>query len=252
MNEHIELIDNTYSWKTITLYEFLYSGNIPDNWKEFFYEDNVQSEIRSISEYLSNESKKNIIYPPIYQVFRAFYLTPLHKIKAVILGQDCYHSGNNEYDGSAVGICFSVRAGNTVNPSLRNIYNELDREGLLRTKRDGNLIHWTKDIMMLNASLTVTKGCAGSHSKIWSLFTEYLVKYISKYSDNVVWILFGNHACSYIPLIDKTKNKVIATSHPSPYSYKKTTLISPAFYGSNVFQNINEYLCSIDKKPIEW
>jgi len=122
---HVELLDKKYSWKDMSLLQFLQEGNIPKKWEKFFEREDIQKIIYTISQELDKVRKTKIIYPSIQQVFRALYLLPIDKIKAVIVGQDCYHNGSTEYDGSAVGLCFSVKPGNKINPSLRSIYTEL-------------------------------------------------------------------------------------------------------------------------------
>ena len=124
---NIELKDKSYSWKEATLSEFLEEGNTPEDWRDFFHNDNIRDILTDISSELAKESR--ILYPLLKDVLRAFYMTPLNTFKVVLLGQDPYHSGTHEFDGSAMGLAFSVRPGNQINPSLRNIYKELVTEG---------------------------------------------------------------------------------------------------------------------------
>lgn len=234
----INCVDDTYSWKNMSLWEYLTEGNIPSGWEEFFLRSDVQQQLIYISNELDNSRNQFIIYPPIYQVFRAFYLTPLDKITAIIIGQDPYHSGTTEYDGSAIGLCFSVKSGNTINPSLKNIYKELKSSGF-EPNENGDLIHWAKQgVLMLNMGLTVEKGDADSHTSIWHKFSEMVVKYIDqKRKDSVHWLLFGS------PSIKVGENnvrygKIHKASHPSGLSCYRASKLAPAFFGSKVFLNV--------------
>ena len=239
---NLELVDGTYDWKDMTIIDFLNEGNIPTEWKKLFL-----SEIETLQDISISLNKiKYIIFPPIHQVFRAFYLTPLHKIKTVILGQDPYHNG------SAVGICFSVLSGNKINPSLQNIYNELENEGF-RPKKDGNLFHLCEQgCLLLNTALTVEKGDPESHVSIWYEFSEKVIRYISENTSNTAWLLMGKKALDFKTHIDTSKHKIFGTSHPSPLGAYRPYRNYPAFISSGVFRQINNYLQKINKKPIKW
>lgn len=250
----LQFSENTYSWNEMSLWDFLNEGNIPSGWKDFFIQN--QDILYTISEKLEEEKKLNsklIIYPPVNQVFRSFI--PLEKIKVVILGQDPYHSGTTEFDGSAVGYCFSVLPGNRINPSLRNIYKELKNEDY-DVKEDGDLSHWVdQGCFMLNTALTVEKGCADSHTAFWYDFTEKVIKYIVDNCTNVVWLLMGSKAYKFGVLIPKegeSRHSVFCTSHPSPLSATRSTNWIPAFIGSFVFNGINEKLKKYGKRKIKW
>jgi len=231
----ISFVDEQYSWKNISLLEFLDEGNIPSGWKDFFSREDVKKQISIISSDLDEIRTRKIIYPPVYQVFRALYLVPVDKIKAVIIGQDCYHNGTTEYDGSAIGLCFSVKPGNIVNPSLKNIYKELLLEGF-NPKENGDLIYLAKQgILLLNMALTVERGNPGSHSCMWYDFSILLVKYISEKNSNIHWLLFGKDSHEVMGHI---KGNFHCTSHPSPLSAYKQCGNYPPFIGSGVFKNV--------------
>ncbi len=232
---NIELKDMSYSWKETTLSEFLEEGNVPEDWRDFFHNGNIQDILTDISSGLAKESR--ILYPPLKDVFRAFYMTPLHTFKVVLLGQDPYHSGTHEFDGSAMGLAFSVRPGNPINPSLRNIYKELVTEGFSGDGRDGDLRAWTSHTLLLNMALTVAKGEAGSHSCLWNDFSQELIKYIDeKRGNTIVWFLFGNEAQGVAGHI--RHGKIERTSHPSPFSCFRATKTAPAFIGSGIFRSV--------------
>lgn len=225
----------------MTLSQFIDEGNAPSgSWSDFFTSQEVQQELEKISSDIEEEkaTSKSIIYPVINKIFRAFYLTPLTDIKIVILGMDPYHNGSTEFDGSAIGLCFSVREGNQINPSLKNIYKELIKSGNQVKNQDGNLLHWaSQGILLLNTSLTVNKGDAGSHLHIWNNFSEMVIKYIdSKRKKDVHWLLFGSDSHQLQQFIKY--GVVHKTTHPSPFSANKSSKTAPAFIGSGVFNQI--------------
>jgi uracil-DNA glycosylase len=239
----IQIIDEKYDWKTMTLWQFLEEGNIPSSWKDFFLRDDVQQDLFNISNSLHNESRSCKIYPSINQVFRAFI--PLKDVKVVLLGMDPYHNG------SAVGLCYSVLPGNTINPSLRNIYNELRAEGY-EVKEDGILTHWAdQGVLMLNTALTVAKSDADSHTGIWYEFSEKVIKYVAENTEKVVWMLTGSKAQAFEEFIGKEHN-VLVTSHPSPFSAHRAFRQWPAFLGSGIFRKTNDLLRDANKEPIKW
>lgn len=194
-----------------------------------FYDGKVQTELKYISDELEKES--GTIFPLPQQVFRTFYLTRLEQLTGVIIGQDPYHNG------SAVGLCFSVKPGNSINPSLRNIYKELEDEGF-HPKRDGDLTNWARQgILLLNMALTVRKGDADSHSCLWDVFSELLIKFIDKKRcKKVHWLLFGSNAHA----IEKhlSGSNIHKTTHPSPFAAATPSRTAPAFFGSKIFHQV--------------
>lgn len=229
----------------MSLLDFLNQGNYPSSWKGFFESEEVQAELQDISNKLSTESPERI-YPMIHQVFRAFYATPLNKVKVVLIGQDPYRNG------SAVGLCFSVKPGNAINPSLRNIYKELKNEGI-SVQETGNITHWARQgVFMLNTALTVEKGNADSHAEIWVNFTHMALQYLAEHTKKTVWLLWGGHAHSYRGLLQKTSHIPVLATHPSPFSATRASSTAPAFIGSNVFTETNSQLLAMGKDPVEW
>ena len=239
----IQFVNTKYDWKHLSLITFINEGNIPKLWEYFFIENS--NVLLDISNKLSNVS--NTIYPNINKVFRAF-IKPTD-IKVVILGQDPYHNS------SAVGYCFSVLQGNTINPSLKNIYKELQLEGYDITK-NGLLYHWVKQgCFMLNTALTVEKGKPDSHTKIWHSFTKNVIRWLANNRSDIVWLLMGTKAHRYRDIINNSiySQYILRTSHPSPFSaYKNIDNDIPSFIGSNVFRKINSYLDILHKKTIKW
>lgn len=241
MSRQIHLTEEKWCWTTLSLEKFIEEGNMPELWRDFFRRSDIREELEKISSALSEEHKT--IYPSIDRVFRAF-LIPVEAIKVVVLGQDPYH------DGSATGLCFSSESGKRIPPSLRNIYTELEKEGY-NPPRTGSLMHWaTQGCFMLNTALTVNKDCPESHVHIWREFSGKLLRYISEKTEGVAWLLMGKKAMDFSDYVDlKRGHKIFCTSHPSPFSANRGFRSYPAFIGSGMFQEINNFL---GKRKIEW
>lgn len=230
-------LDEEWSLQNMTLEKYVEEGNV--DW-DFFRKTEVKTILKRISDLLEKEKEK-IIYPSLNHIFRAFSL-PLEKIKVIIIGQDPYH------DGNAVGLCFSVPPNKKINPSLMNIYKELENEGYTPCK-NGSLVHLIKEgCLMLNTSLTVRKAEPESHLNIWRPFTEKCLEYISERTRGVAWLLMGRHATVFKKYAERNGHKAFITSHPSPLSAYKSFGEYPAFIGSGVFRKIDDFL----EKKIEW
>jgi uracil-DNA glycosylase len=176
-------------------------------------------------------------------MFNAFYKTPFHNVKIVLLGQDPYHN-----PGQAQGLSFSVPNGIQKPPSLINIYKELQSDLGIAPSVNGNLEKWSEQgVLLLNASLTVRKNEPGSHSKMgWIEFTDAVIKKISEEKKGVVFLLWGKFAQDKQALIDETKHHVLKAAHPSPFSADK------GFFGCKHFSKANEYLMQEGLQPIDW
>lgn len=222
------------NWKNISLFSHIYEdNNVPIYWRDFFYTEQVQNEIKKISDFLQTVNVN--IFPEIEKVFRAFFMNPKN-IKLIILSQDPYHNR-----GSAVGLCFSVPKNSSINPSLRNIYTELENEGF-KVNKNGCLEYLQKQgCFLINSALTVEEGNPESHIEIWAIFTDLVIKHLQSF-DNVAWLLMGSKAISYKSNITNPTHKLFLTSHPSPFSAYRSSKVAPAFMGSNVFKQINEFL----------
>jgi len=183
------------------------------------------------------------IFPAPQNVFRAFELCPFDAVKVVILGQDPYHG-----KGQAHGLCFSVPEGVRTPPSLQNIYKEIKSDLGIEVPDSGDLTRWAKQgVLLLNATLTVREGAAGSHQGLgWETFTDAVIKKISDEKEHVVFLLWGRYAQSKSVLIDQKKHCVLEAPHPSPLS------AYAGFFGSKHFSKTNEYLKAHGKTPIEW
>ena len=235
-------------WSDISLSILIKERTFPARWNSFFSRPDVYKKLVEIANEIENESKGCIVYPSADKIFRAFYL-PLEKIKVVIIGQDPYH------DGNAVGICFSVPPGKKINPSLLNIYTELESEGY-KPKRNGDLSHWlNQGCLMLNTALTVEKANPEAHLKFWYPFSELLLDYVAKSTHNVAWLLMGKPASEFKNFAEINGHKAFITSHPSPLSAYRPFRTYPAFIGSGVFKKINEFLHESAhdfREEIEW
>ncbi len=216
------------------------------SWLEVLGKEFEQDYMIKLKQFLKTEKESGqIIYPKGSDIFNAFNTTPFDEVKVVILGQDPYHGPNQAH-----GLSFSVQKGVPTPPSLQNIYKELatDIPGF-QIPKTGDLTEWAKQgVLLLNATLSVRAGMAGSHQKKgWEKFTDTVIKTISDKKSGVVFILWGNYAQSKAELIDGTKHLIIKSTHPSPLAVSRG-----GFFGSKPFSKTNEYLEKQGKKPINW
>ena len=216
---------------------------IEKSWKNALAGEFEKAYFASLVRFLHHEKaagKK--IFPPGSQIFKAFELTPLDKLKVVILGQDPYHG-----PGQAHGLSFSVPADMPAPPSLKNIFKEIESDLGVKMSGYPNLEKWaSQGVLLLNAVLTVQSGAAASHSKIgWEEFTDAVIKYISDNCEGVVFLLWGNFARGKSALIDHSRHHVLEAAHPSP-------LARGAFFGCRHFSKANALLESQGKTPIDW
>ena len=196
-----------------------------------------------IREFLKREYSTHVVYPDMYDLYNCFRFTPLDNVKAVILGQDPYHE-----PGQAHGLCFSVKPGIPLPPSLQNIYKEIESDLGIKEPSFGDLTKWAQQgVLLLNTTLTVREHMANSHSKCgWAWFTDSVIKLISDKCENVVFILWGGNARSKVPLIDTKKHLILQCAHPSPLSAYN------GFFGCRFFSKTNDYLASHGKTTIDW
>lgn len=183
------------------------------------------------------------IFPPGDEIFEAFTHTPLDRVKVVILGQDPYHG-----EGQAHGLCFSVRPGVKVPPSLQNIYKEIHDELGCPIPRHGYLTHWAdQGVLLLNSVLSVECGRAGSHQgRGWETFTDRVVDVVNRECESVVFMLWGSYAQRKGALIDRQRHCVLTAPHPSPLSAHR------GFFGCGHFAAANDYLQAQGREPIDW
>lgn len=201
--------------------------------------------------------QENKVFPYPENIFNAFNMTPLNKVKIVITGQDPYFNLVTTKDGNipqAMGLSFSVNKSVTPPPSLKNMYDNLKRFGHINNiPKDGDLTKWaSQGCLLLNTSLTVNSGMPNSHETHWRKFTDDIIKYISDNCDNVVFFLWGGPSLKKLSLIDQTKHKISISSHPSPLSVKSKLKTYESFYNTDHFGIANEYLTSVNKEKIDW
>ncbi len=197
----------------------------------------------SLQAFVAHERTTNTVYPPPDDVFAALHLTPHATTRAVILGQDPYHGPQQAH-----GLCFSVRRGVRIPPSLANIHKELHDDLGLDVPDHGNLEAWARNgVLLLNTTLTVRAGNAGSHQKHgWETFTDRIISVVSDRAEPVVFILWGNSARRKRSLVDPTHHIVIESAHPSPLSAHN------GFFGSKPFSRANAALVAAGQEPIDW
>jgi uracil-DNA glycosylase len=216
---------------------------IEQSWKNALADEFGKPYFESLVRFLHKEkSEGKKVFPPGSQIFRAFDLTPVDKVKVVILGQDPYHGF-----GQAHGLSFSVPEGVPAPPSLKNIFKEIESDMGVRMSGYPNLENWARQgVLLLNAVLTVRSGEAASHSKIgWEQFTDAVIRYISDNCDGVVFMLWGNFARGKRELIDASRHCVLEAAHPSP-------LARGAFFGCRHFSRANAWLTAAGRTPIDW
>lgn len=202
----------------------------------------ASNEYHQLHNFLKEEYATKRIHPDMYHIFEAFKLTSFADTKVVILGQDPYHN-----PGQAHGLSFSVQQGVALPPSLVNIYKELQDDLGIPPVATGCLDSWAKEgVLLLNSVLTVVEYHPNSHQgKGWELVTDQAIKKLSE-KGHVVFILWGKFAQSKIKYIDKSKNTIIASAHPSPLSAYR------GFFGSKPFSKCNEALRQYGESPIDW
>lgn len=200
--------------------------------------------MHTLRDFLAAEkAARKVIYPHSSNWFRAFELTPLERVKVVILGQDPYHGPNQAH-----GLCFSVRPGVPAPPSLVNIYKELVADVGFQPVDHGNLEHWARrGVLLLNTSLTVEQGNAGSHrGRGWEHFTDRAIETVNAHAEPSVFLLWGSHARQKKVLVDTSRHLVLESPHPSPLSAHR------GFFGNRHFSRANAFLQANGREPIDW
>lgn len=216
---------------------------IGNDWDSLLKDEYNKDYFKDLEKFVLKEYNAKTIYPKINEVYNAFRYTSFNDIKVVIIGQDPYHGENQ-----AEGLCFSVKKGVQKPPSLVNIFKELHDDLGYAIPKNGSLVSWTKEgVLLLNAVLTVEKDKAASHKgKGWEIFTDEVIKIINKKDTPVVFILWGSYARSKKELITNKKHFIIESAHPSPLSAHN------GFFGSRPFSKTNNFLIEQGLKPINW
>lgn len=217
---------------------------IEPSWKRALLQEFSSPYMKELRGFLRQEAAQGRrIYPRGADIFTAFNLTPLDKVRVVILGQDPYHG-----PGQAHGLSFSVKEGVRFPPSLLNIFKELHSDLGVPMPRSGDLSHWAEQgVLMLNSVLTVEEGKAASHRKKgWEQFTDKVIQTLSDRDEPIVFILWGAFAHGKIPMIRVPPHKIIKSVHPSPLSAHN------GFFGSRPFSTTNKILRGWGEKEIDW
>lgn len=216
---------------------------IEDSWKNALSDEFDKDYFIKLTDFVRGEylSGKQI-FPAPANIFNAFNLCPLDKVKVVIIGQDPYHE-----PGQAHGLCFSVLPPTPVPPSLINIYKEIESDLGRPSKTHGDLTDWAKQgVLLLNATLTVQAHQAASHAgKGWEQFTDAVIRATAT-RDNIVYMLWGSYAQKKADFVKPEKNLVLKSVHPSPLSAHR------GFFGNHHFSKANEYLIANGKEAIDW
>ena len=217
---------------------------IEESWKQVLADEFSSLYFKNLAAFVKTAYANGVVYPPGKYIFEAFNRTPFDKVKVVILGQDPYHEPNQAH-----GLCFSVQKGVRLPPSLVNIYKELEDEfGTKFLDRDGDLSHWAdQGVLLLNATLTVAAGNAGSHQgRGWEMFTDAVVSKLAEQRENLVFMLWGSYARRKGAVINRKRHLVLECAHPSPLSVYR------GFFGCGHFKKANEYLASKGLPSINW
>lgn len=205
------------------------------------FDKNYMHELRAFLQ--QEKATKKTVYPSGNHIFNALDTTPFSKVKVVILGQDPYHGS-----GQAHGLSFSVPNGVALPPSLVNIYKEIESDLGMKMPRTGDLTAWAaQGVLLLNATLTVQAGLAGSHqNKGWEQFTDAIIAALNTHHEHLVFMLWGSYAQKKGAFIDRKKHLVLQAPHPSPLSAHR------GFLGCKHFSQANAYLEKHGHTPIAW
>ncbi len=217
---------------------------LEESWKQALASEFASPSMQSLRAFLVAEREAGKrIFPKGNEWFRALDLTPLDKVRVVILGQDPYHG-----EGQAHGLCFSVQPGVRTPPSLINIYKELENDLGIKPARHGFLEHWAKQgVLLLNSVLTVEMGRAAAHQgKGWEQFTDAIIRRVNEKAEPVVFLLWGSYAQKKAAFVDASRHLVLKAAHPSPLSAHN------GFLGCKHFSKTNAFLESKGLAPIDW
>ncbi len=218
--------------------------NLDNNWKTRLKPLLDAPKFIELWTFVTAAYQKEVCYPPQQEIFNAFNHCSFDDLQVVIIGQDPYHG-----QGQANGLCFSVNSDIKHPPSLRNIFKELVVDCSKSYPKSGDLSAWAKQgVLLLNATLTVAEGQAGSHQKKgWEQFTDEVIRYISVNKKDVVFLLWGSFAQKKIKIIDTSKHHVLTSGHPSPLSANRGY-----WFGNKHFSKTNILLKQLNKKDIIW
>ncbi len=215
---------------------------IETSWREVLEDEFEKDYFKKLRQFVREEYQHHIIYPPTRNIFSAMNLCPLHSTKVVIIGQDPYHGKNQ-----AIGLSFAVAPNVALPPSLQNIFKEIRQDLKIDPYSNGDLSRWAKQgVLLLNAVLTVRAGQPASHkNQGWEIFTDAVIKALTTHQQSLVYLLWGKYAQQKGEIINRERNLVLQSGHPSPYS-------AHLFHGHHHFSQANTYLALQGKSPIDW
>lgn len=213
-----------------------------NSFKDFIDTESQKEYYKKLKEFVVDEYEKYVCYPPYKKIFHALTVTPLEKVKVVILGQDPYHEVNQAH-----GLAFSVLC-SKIPPSLINIYKEMESDLGVDVNQDGNLEYLAKQgVLLLNTSLTVREHMANSHAnKGWEIFTDNCIKLLNEQNRPIVFILWGRNAILKQKYLNNPLHLILTSPHPSPLSAYN------GFFGSKPFSKTNDFLINHNIEPIKW
>ena len=243
----MELFDDPATTKKTSAEKEAILANVrmPEDWKSALADELTSDNMDNLRTFLKQEYQAGkTIYPPAPLMFNAFDLTPLSKVKVVILGQDPYHN-----PGQAMGLSFSVPKTIPKPPSLNNVLKEMADDIGTKYSAHGDLTYWAQQgVLLLNASLSVEAGQAGSHQgQGWEQFTDAVIDVVNEQTEHTVFILWGSKAKSKGKFIDTSRHLILTSVHPSPLAANRG-----GFFGTKPFSKTNEYLMQYGKSPIDW
>lgn len=216
---------------------------IEPSWQQELHEEWSKNYFADLAEFVRQEYRSKLVFPPAAKIFAAFDACPFDKVKVVILGQDPYHDV-----GQANGLAFSVSPGVAIPRSLANIFKEVSADTGVPASGNGDLTRWARQgVLLLNTSLTVVAHSPGSHKDCgWARFTDAVVEKLATERNNLVFMLWGAHAARKGAIIDRQRHLVLSSAHPSPLSAAR------GFFGNRHFSRANDYLQAHGMTPIEW
>jgi uracil-DNA glycosylase len=220
------------------------TGQLHPTWQAVIGNEFEKPYMLALRDFLKQEKvDSKIIYPPSPLIFNAFNHTPFDQVRVVIVGQDPYHG-----EHQAHGLSFSVPEGVKPPPSLVNIFKEITSDLGITMNGSGDLSAWAKQgVLLLNATLTVEHGNAGSHQgRGWETFTDAAIAALNAQREHLVFVLWGSYAQKKGATIDESKHLVLKSVHPSPLSAHR------GFFGNHQFSKINEYLTQHGQTVIDW
>lgn len=216
---------------------------VNNDWQPIFDEEQKKGYYLSLRAFLKGEYSSTTVFPPMDEIFNAFVLTPLDKVRVVLVGQDPYHER-----GQAMGLSFSVKEGTVEPPSLQNIKKEIENEGYDTSSWSSDLTRWAKQgVLLLNTTLTVREHQALSHvGRGWEIFTDRCIEVLNSDNSPKVFLLWGSNARSKKKMITNPHHLVLESAHPSPLSAYR------GFFGNNHFKKTNDFLIKHGFDAIRW